>query len=224
MSSNQNNTSNFDEFHVRKESSNHSHLHGDEHDYDEDDDHDPEEFLKHSDHCIFTDRPVTFIDWSSKRLAYDPRSNVLAQCRIHNKHKGQIKLLLYEIDFLCTYAKKGCTVVYAGAAGGWHIPTLDAMFFPLQLKWKLYDPSAFHPDVYRWKRQNSDRVQVLNTIFTGIDAMKLQATKDVLFISDIRTKSEDDDRAPGDPSVMENQQVQMDWVQKMQPLACSLSL
>jgi len=137
-------------------------------------------------------------------------------------HKGQIKLLLSEIDFLTSFAEPGDTIVYAGAADGWHIPTLDAMFQPLRLRWRLFDPSQFRQEVYGWRKSSGGRVSVRRRIFTQEDAKYYgsNTVPRVLFISDIRTN--EDNAIPDDVQVMQNQAMQMEWVQAMQPAACSL--
>jgi hypothetical protein len=59
-----------------------------------------------------------------------------------NQHKGQLKLLLSEIDFLTDFARHGDTVVYAGATCGSHLPILARMFKDLRLSWHLFDPQS----------------------------------------------------------------------------------
>lgn len=87
----------------------------------------------------------------------------------------------------------------------------------------MYDPSAFHGEVHKWKENNSHRVKINNEIFVNSDAAHFGSPGNrVLFISDIRTRDEKEGKIPGDLSVMENQDMQMEWVNLMNPAACSL--
>lgn len=157
---------------------------------------------------------------SAKCIPYIAHSTQVLKCRALNVHKGQLKLLLSEIDFLLTYAKPGDKIIYAGAANGSRIPVLDKMFLPLDLQWQLYDPCPFHADVHAWKRQFPARVQFFREPFLPVSSTDAGEGKRVLFISDIRTSS--GFAKPDDTQVMENQALQMSWVLRMQPAACSL--
>jgi hypothetical protein len=57
--------------------------------------------------------PYMHAEWSQHNA--DRLMNYFRQV---NQHKGQLKLLLSEIDFLTDFARHGDTVVYAGAACG----------------------------------------------------------------------------------------------------------
>jgi hypothetical protein len=154
--------------------------------------------------------------------------------RQKNKHMGQLKLLISEIDFLTDYAEDGFTIVYAGAADGRHIPVVDSMFKCLNLRWELYDPSPFHREVNTWSSMFKRRVTLYNDIFRDGDAAKYAGREDVLFLSDIRTNEpkrgsaahadgkEGRRNAPDDDNVMHNEMMQLKWVQTMQPVACCL--
>jgi hypothetical protein len=144
---------------------------------------------------------------------------------------GQMKLLISEIDFLSDFARHCDNVVYAGASDGRHIPTLDAMFRPLNISWSLFDPCRFDACVMDWSRKNSNRISLFRRCFVDQDAVYYNGFKRVLFISDIRTggqqqhtRTRDGNHrvAPGDENVMEDQTMQMRWVHLMHPTACCL--
>lgn len=160
----------------------------------------------------------------SPRLHYDPDSEGKALCRMHNRHMGQMKLLISEIAFLNDFADDGTIVVYVGAADGTHIPTLDSMFQPMKLCWHLFDPSRFSPEVMLWMRQNQLRVFVYRRCFYADDAAYFKGFRAVLLISDIRNKEDflDNDSIPEETNVVQDQAMQMDWVKSMQPTACCL--
>ena len=168
--------------------------------------------------------PLRCIHNSSPALEYNPESPTKMLCRLLNKHMGQMKLLLSEIDFLSDFARAGDTVVYAGAADGEHIPTLDCMFQSLGLVWHLFDPSRFSTRVMQWMSANKGRVFVYRRCFLTEDAIYFKPFHKLLFICDIRTKENDCSKhaMPDDSHVMCNQQAQMEWVRYMDPVACCL--
>ena len=145
-------------------------------------------------------------------------------CRQRNRHMGQVKLLLSEIDFLTDFARQGDIIVYVGAADGMHMPTLASMFKGLNLQWHLFDPARFSQQVMDWQKQNKESVHVYNREFTDQDTAMFASSQNVLFISDIRTsnRAENNNTEPGDDAVMQNQMMQMQWVLDMQPRACCL--
>ena len=149
-----------------------------------------------------------FITDASPTEPYHSSSSLLSDlCRQKNRHMGQVKLLLSEIDFLTDFAiNRGTVIVYVGAADGMHIPTLDRMFMDLRLQWRLYDPSPFSQNVLDWQKRNPDRVKVHTRVFTDEDTAAYASLdqEEVLFICDIRTLGAG--RAqPGDEEVMLNQ-------------------
>lgn len=117
-------------------------------------------------------------------------------------HWGQRKLFFSELEFLVMAAKhynlSECVVLYVGSAPGIHINLLIEMF-PM-LKWLLYDPREFIIDK---KHVNSGAVE----IHTGEDGFYVDATtkkvlknpfikdKKILFMSDIRKATDDDNVA-----------------------------
>lgn len=101
-------------------------------------------------------------------------------------HWGQRKLLMSEVEFLTNHSSKASLVVYAGAAAGYHIPFLAALF--PSLTFHLYDPAPF-------AIKKTDRIQIYQEKMTKKIARRYRyAPRDggdenasVLFISDIRT-------------------------------------
>jgi len=111
-------------------------------------------------------------------------------------HWGQKKLLLSEIQFLTRIAKnlkitsfKDYALVYAGAAGGHHLPILYKMF--PDLLWLLYDPAPFSPNVYT---HPTGLVKVYNRFFVDetLEHVKENCeNRKIIFISDIRISNDE---------------------------------
>jgi len=124
---------------------------------------------------------------------------------IKNIHWGQVKLLLSEIEFLSDITNRPLLVVYAGAAGGQHIPILSSLF--PDILFILYDPSKF--DI-----KPTPNIVIRNELFLDSNA-KLYKHFSAVFISDIRIVKS---------GKVEEQQIiidnkwQMDWVKIMDPL------
>lgn len=150
------------------------------------------------------------------RLKYDDvrenRKNVL--------HLGQLKLLISEICFLTKYIDmKNITVVYVGAAEGYHILKLSEMF--PEMKFKLYDPQRF-------TIVDTERITIYNKFFTEDDALSYSKMgSNILFISDIRNVPSKNPKEVGidyelEDAVIGDMKMQMDWIKIIQPLAASL--
>lgn len=161
---------------------------------------------------------ATEIDDSSPTEPYhNPEQS--SMCRAKNVHMGQAKLLLAEMDFLAQHASQGNLVVYAGAADGLHIPTLDAIFARLKLRWQLFDPEEFSLRVKKWQATDPERIRVFRQGFSADAFLRSQGgeeEEEVLFISDIRSSGGRDE------AIMRDQATQMAWVLQMQPKACCL--
>jgi len=134
----------------------------------------------------------------------------------HNHHVGQRKLLMSEVDFLSNYARTGDTIVYAGAAPGTHMPLL-ASLFP-NLRFKLYDPRKFK---YSTRTPHAARIKTYQQFFLDKDALSFAGRDDVLFISDIRTGT-DEVQFPSEEAVRGDMNLQRRWVELMQPRAAML--
>lgn len=122
---------------------------------------------------------------------------------VSRSHIGQRKLLLNEVLFLTEYGHHSHEVVYAGAAGGHHIPLL-AELFP-QHKFILWDPAKF-------AIRPAERIEINNDYFTNETAAKYKAP---LFISDIRSGSEKLSFGEFEAEVRTNNNWQRAWVEIM---------
>lgn len=104
---------------------------------------------------------------------------------------GQRKLLISEIDFLTDFSKDGDVIVYAGAAPGEHISILIDMF--PNLEYVLVDPydGGFSKQLVHKSKDNRYKITLINDYFTDDMAKEFSKKyKNVLFISDIRTRTE----------------------------------
>jgi len=124
-----------------------------------------------------------------------------------NIHIGQRKLLMSEIYFLTKYSVLSDCVVYAGAAGGQHIPFL-ATLFP-KLKFYLWDPGQFAIN-------SSKSIEINRDYFTDEVALSYLEKKP-LFICDIRSGSEGMKFTDFENEVHRNNQMQRRWVEIMKP-------
>lgn len=135
-----------------------------------------------------------------------------------NAHIGQLKLLTAEIVFLSLGVDdvENCVVVYAGAAGGHHIPALAELYPKLQFY--LYDPAPF-------AIKETQQLHIINGIFTNEIAAewgRRRKERSVLFISDVRTSGDTAEEHEGE--VEANMQMQARWVELMQPALKAYSL
>lgn len=118
-------------------------------------------------------------------------------------HHGQRKLLLSEIEFLTEYSNLSKYIIYAGAAPGIHIVYLSRLF-PRHIFY-LFDPSEF-------KIKETNNIKIYKRLFTNEIAKSLERKfkGNMLFISDIR-------RGPEDSLILEDLNMQKDWVNIMKP-------
>lgn len=135
-----------------------------------------------------------------------------------NTYIGQLKLLATEIAFLTlgtTEDLSNCVVVYAGAAGGHHIPALADKF--RELEFYLYDPAPFAIEA-------TDQLHIINGMFTDEVAHKWgsQTEFGVLFICDIRTSG--DTAEEHESEVASNMAMQAHWVDLLSPALRGYSL
>eukprot|EP01060_Flectonema_neradi_P005941 TRINITY_DN13986_c0_g1_i1.p1 TRINITY_DN13986_c0_g1~~TRINITY_DN13986_c0_g1_i1.p1 ORF type:complete len:383 (+),score=42.55 TRINITY_DN13986_c0_g1_i1:52-1149(+) len=125
-----------------------------------------------------TSLPI-LLNEQSGRMAYRRRRGE----KKDTLHWGQRKLLMSEIDFLTQYGtEKACTVVYAGASPGCHIPFLSKMFE--NVSFILVDPNPF-------AITETDKIEIRTQYFSTKTATDIREQKGdeerILFISDIRT-------------------------------------
>ena len=145
-------------------------------------------------------------------------------------HRGQRKLMLEEVDFMNRHGDKSKLVVYAGAAPGFHIPALINMF--PEHTFHLWDPRTIFPGELglgieghddNSKKQNWHAIKKTLTdeqkskvkIFQGYYDPKPYEGRDYIFISDIRT-------ATDNKSVHDNLMMQQQWIIDSPPKAYSL--
>jgi hypothetical protein len=132
-------------------------------------------------------------------------------------HFGQLKLLCSEIQFLIAVGdRKGCTLIYAGASPGHHIPYLMRLF--PRLGFVLVDPK--HSVVRPGKR-----VRIIQGYMTDQLASELARKygERVLFVSDVRTeggKHETDDAHQA--RIERDMRAQMEWHRILNPRASLL--
>ena len=131
-----------------------------------------------------------------------------------NLHWGQLKLFLTLLQFLNLYSPKNkeFSVVYAGAAPGYNITGISKLF--PKSEWYLIDPNPFDDRLYN----NPQIKEVKNELFLDNTAKyynKLLKGRNVLFISDIRTTTEEASIHIND--VFENQEWQLSWHKILKP-------
>lgn len=127
---------------------------------------------------------------------------------IETQHHGQRKLLCSELALLLMLdTDKKYTVVYAGAAPGLHTPFLSEKFE--NVIFHLYDPRPFGI-------VETDRIKIYRkTLFTDEIASSYKGKENVVFISDIRSETDEQ-------SIWDDMQQQEEWCFLMKPLLASL--
>jgi len=126
-------------------------------------------------------------------------------------HHGQYKLFVSELQALGYAREQGInieTMVYAGAAPGTHVLLLSEMFPKTQFV--LYDPADFDQ-----RLKHCPNVKCIQELFTDLDVEKWTG-KNILFVSDIRSGTVDDDTT-FNSFVADDMQRQQEWVLKMRP-------
>ena len=135
------------------------------------------------------------------------------------RHAGQLKLLCSEIDFLLRFGgDEPCTVIYAGAAPGLHIPKLAEMFG--HMRFVLIDPAES-------AIADSPRLQIVCARMTNELAAQMAETygPNILFVSDVRVGSDDETRETGREHQMRVQadmDAQLGWHHVLNPIASIL--
>jgi cap2 methyltransferase len=140
------------------------------------------------------------IDNIPSNVAYKPLDKTKTINRIHI---GQRKLLLNEVYFLKEYGHLSDTVVYAGAAPGFHTPFLTRLF--PKHKFILWDPANFGIS-------ETDQIEIHNEYFTDETAKQYN---NVLFISDIRSGDDEHSHGEFEQQVEINNKAQMRWLKIM---------
>jgi cap2 methyltransferase len=138
---------------------------------------------------------------------------------ISTLHWGQRKLLLTEIEFLTKYLsecknKKDTYVIYAGSAPGTHIGYLSKLF--PDIYFILYDPRQFSS-----KLTENPHINTYEQFFTDETANEWKSikhpSKNILFISDIRTGSTDMEINAFEDCVKSDNKNQLRWYNIIDP-------
>ncbi len=132
-------------------------------------------------------------------------------------HRGQLKLLLSEIEFLTSHYRPDATMVYAGAAPGTHLPLLIKLFPGLKIH--AYDTSKFCEAMKKLHKEQKS-VIIFKKYLTVEKAAEYAKLTDILYCSDIRTNEKGS--GPSDEDVAANNKLNVDIVMAMNPVACLL--
>jgi hypothetical protein len=150
------------------------------------------------------------IDNNYKTLKWDP--TMADKYDLKRCHWGQLKLFYSELEFftICSkfYDLSTCVAVYVGAAPGHHI-SMFRKLFP-DLHFILYDPANF--------AISSDKFIEINTGSKGFftdntinEVLKKTIGKKVLFISDIRLVSHENNKESFENDVFSDMIKQQKW-------------
>lgn len=141
-------------------------------------------------------------------------------------HSGQLKLMMSEIFFLNRFwdaeEVPNPTVVYVGAAPGYHIVFLSQLF--PQMTFHLYDPRPF-------RIRPSEQIILHRQLFEAADARRWSGRNDVYLISDIRSSNYQSTkynptlpeeqlaelRGKNEQIIISNMQQQDEWYTTMKP-------
>lgn len=167
------------------------------------------------------DKWLTVVDGSGSQEYFSLKSYKKSSI-----HWGQLKLFIAELMFLNKYWDPSVlpspTLVYVGAAPGFHIHMLANMF--PQINFELYDGRAFSPIL-----DGMDNVKTFVRLFTEEDVRKYSGRNDVFFVSDIRSLNYNTIVSQTEATQRENERIadmdmklQMDWVQKIRPVKAHL--
>ena len=133
-----------------------------------------------------------------------------------NRHKGQRKLFMSELDFLTRvdyHDDAKYMVIYAGSAPGIKNPLLIEMFSFID-KWIFVDPAKFSEAMIKYATMYPEDVTVMNKYFTDELAEELYKEYHgkfmILFISDVRR---DNDVV----TIEEDMRFQESWVKHLKP-------
>lgn len=139
-------------------------------------------------------------------------------------HLGQLKLMMTDTFFLSKYYLDNIICVVVGAAEGGHFKKLSELF--PKVIFHLYDPRKF-------KVVPTEKIWIFNQLFTDKEAnIYKEYNGNILFISDIRTGTEDvwtsengikpEFNPDWEANVEENMKMQKNWVDIIKPIAASL--
>jgi hypothetical protein len=147
-------------------------------------------------------------------ISYKKSMSVCSKTKIMKLHLGQLKLFFMELLFLTKYAKKGYTILYVGAADGYHITKLAEIFN--ECTFDLWDPRKF--DV-----RNLPNINIFEKFFTDDEALNYINTKEkILFMCDMRNMSigyakNTNDMYYMDKITDDDMHLQLKWCQLINP-------
>lgn len=119
---------------------------------------------------------------TNERISYEDAKKLcfpkIDKMPIPKTHIGQLKLFFSELHFLtkCSKMKDG-TILYVGAACGYHVNYLAKMF--PKMMFELWDPSKFEVD-------ETKNVKIYNRFFNDGTAKMYKNRKNLLFVCDMR--------------------------------------
>lgn len=162
------------------------------------------------------DKPTKYEDIENKGRAKYNEVKMLSD----KTHHGQLKLFFSEMFFLTKCSQPGDTVLYVGAAEGYHTNKLVELFPELQ--YDLWDPRRFETLPAR-------NVKINRRFFTDDVARKYKNGNKLLFMCDMRNldianfkKKEQGDIA--DNIVSGDMMLQAKWAKIMRPRHAFLKL
>lgn len=154
---------------------------------------------------------------SCLKTEYDPHA--AQKLRNTNKHMGQRKLLLSEIQLLTEHYASGGRhpkVVYVGAAPGTHLLLLSELFPNTQFV--LYDGARFDPDLIGKRMFDLRTTFFTDEICKALMVESELSGKPILLVSDIRSDGGGGGAASFEQQVMWDMLSQKRWVQLIHPL------
>lgn len=136
-----------------------------------------------------------------------------------NVHFGQLKLLISEILFLTAHWNPKThpepTLLYIGAAPGYHLGALDSLF--PELKYILYDGGRI-----RVPKSVESKAQIFSGpvkgFFTNAEAQKYVDRKDIFFVSDIRSDISKRPSLSDEAVIASDMYTQSGWVEIIRPV------
>jgi hypothetical protein len=133
-------------------------------------------------------------------------------------HLGQRKLFMAELELLNLFlndTRDEITILYAGAAAGYHLPLLFELF--PNTTWHLYDPAPFCTALLKMNTEKK-RVHLYNEFFTDYTAIQWENKCDI-FICDIRLMA--NDRNVFETQVEADMRSQEKWTLTIKPKLCA---
>lgn len=142
--------------------------------------------------------------------------------------RGQLKLLLSEIEFFTYYWDTDVILapicIYIGAAPGVHLNLLISMFPAFE--YHLYDTNTFDEQLIQMSEDTDNyKITIYNRYFNDVDVIRWQQYNDKLFlISDIRNLETtnsmltNEEKSAENAKIWDDMQLQEAWVLSINPL------